>query len=216
MKLKLKINVAHTVNVTIKTKRNVVQALRCKINKEKIIIPRRISSSFSSSSLSDSSSSLSSDDESNRTEVSRVNTPGDSNSTPTNVPASSSAIDTAPSVSEPKVSKKRKRNPASWKSKIAKTLRNIGKAYCKTKIEEPVRQEIFKQFWQLSDLERRREYIVRHTQDIKPKYRYITSQKLRAMNSAYYFEKDSNMIRVCKEFFKATLSISDRYIKTAL
>lgn len=39
---------------------------------------------------------------------------------------------------------------------------------------------------------------------------------MRALNSAYYFEKDNNRIRVCKEFFKATLSICDRYIKTAL
>lgn len=36
---------------------------------------------------------------------------------------------TLPSESEPKFSRKRKRNPANWKSKIAKALRNTGKAY---------------------------------------------------------------------------------------
>ena len=36
------------------------------------------------------------------------------------------------------------------------------------------------------------------------------------MNSAFYFEVDGNRIRVCKRFFKATLNINDRPIRTAL
>ncbi|XP_047513909.1 uncharacterized protein LOC125055490 [Pieris napi] len=199
------------------------------------VIPRRVSSSSCSSTSSDSSSSSSSSSSSNSSSDNESNRPGPS-------AADTQVVSIEPAPTDPKPRRKRVRNPAAWKSKIAKTLRNTGKSYvslsnptkkiaerrirppcgdkcklkCKIKINEEARQDIFEKYWILGDLERQREYIVRHTQEIKPKYRYITSQKLRALNSAYYFEIDGVKIRVCKDFFKATLSVCDRYIKTAL
>ncbi|CAG5004600.1 unnamed protein product [Parnassius apollo] len=129
-----------------------------------------------------------------------------------------------------------------WKSKVAKVLRNSGKAYqsmlksklqvperkvglhcgekcrlkCKDKINEISRQQLFDAFWGLSNLERQREFIVRHSQKIKPKYRYSSTQDFRALNTAFYFEVAGSKIRVCKPFFKSTLGMSYKAIQTAL
>ncbi|CAH2102382.1 unnamed protein product [Euphydryas editha] len=141
-----------------------------------------------------------------------------------------------------KKSKKRVRKPLKWKSKVAKQLRNSGKAYlsqskskkqvperkvgppcgekcrlkCKDKIDEVSRQQIFDAYWGLGNLERQREFVVRHSQQIKPKYRYSSTQNFRALNTAFYFEVNESKIRVCKPFFKSTLDLSHKAIKTAL
>ncbi|CAG9816980.1 unnamed protein product [Phaedon cochleariae] len=145
-------------------------------------------------------------------------------------------------VTEVKKGRKRARNPSTWKTKVAKTLRNSGRAYnslskskkhvperklrppcgakcrlsCKSNFDEPSRQKLFSAYWELADLQRQREFIVRHSQEIKPKYRYSSTQNFRALNTAFYFESDGTRIRVCKAFFKSTLDLNDRVIKTAL
>lgn len=58
--------------------------------------------------------------------------------------------------------------------------------------------------------------IVAHAETIKPKYRYSSTQDFRSMNSAFYFTINDNRIRVCKTFFKATLDVNDRPIRTTL
>lgn len=143
---------------------------------------------------------------------------------------------------EVKKGKKRKSNFGKWKFQETKFLRNSGQAYvslskskktfpkkkllppcgekcrfqCSNKINEDIRKDIFSGYWALADLQKQREFIIRHTEPIKPKYRYSCTQNYRNMNSAFYFEVDGNRIRVCKTFFKATLSINDRPIRTAL
>lgn len=182
------------------------------------------SSSSSNTSSSSSSSSSSSDNE----PVDHVNT-------------TVAEINPQETVTEKK-SKKRVRKPEKWKSKVAKVLRNSGKAYlsmakskkqiparlvrppcgekcrlkCKNKIDEVTRQQLFDAYWSLGNLERQREFVVRHSQEIKPKYRYSSTQNLRALNTAFYFEILGSKIRVCKPFFKSTLDISNKAIKTAL
>lgn len=127
-------------------------------------------------------------------------------------------------------------------SKKAKFMRNSGKSYvsssktkkqfserkvrspcgekcrlgCSKKINDTAREEIFSSFWNLAELQRQREFIVAHTEPIKPKYRYSNTQDFRNLNSAFYFEVSKTRIRVCKTFFKATLDINDRPIRTAL
>lgn len=108
--------------------------------------------------------------------------------------------------------KKGFRNSGGWKSKVAKTLRNTGKAYqlatsqqipekklspacgekcrlgCRLKINETSRQDVFDTYWGLGDLQKQREFIIRHTTEIKPKYRYSSTQNLRKLNTAFYFQ----------------------------
>lgn len=143
---------------------------------------------------------------------------------------------------EVKRGKKKLRRESTWKANISKVLRNSGKSYqslskskkvfnerkvrpacgegcrqrCSLKINEETRQNIFDGYWGLADLQRQREYIIRHTQEIKPKYRYSCTQEFRNLNRAFYFEVAGNKIRVCKLFFKATLDVSNTSITTAL
>lgn len=145
-------------------------------------------------------------------------------------------------ILEERKGKKRLRKTKTWKTKVAKLLRNSGKAYqsmsktknqiperklrppcgakcrinCTSKIDEPSRQQLFDSYWKLADLQRQREFIVRHSQEIKPKYRYSSTQNLRALNTAFYFEVNASRTKVCKTFFKSTLDLNDRVITTAL
>ncbi|XP_028163360.1 uncharacterized protein LOC114354942 [Ostrinia furnacalis] len=139
-----------------------------------------------------------------------------------------------------KIRRNRKANPDSWKCVQAKILRNHGKAYlnmknklvparklktpcgdqcklkCKEKITELQRQIIFQDYWDFGDLERQREYIKRHISEIKPRYSYKVHNSNRGNNFACYFSVGNKKIRVCKTFFKATLDISDRTIRTVI
>lgn len=188
------------------------------------------SSSISSSSTTTTSSSSSSSSSS-------ANTEDDSEQVgPENAMVSETSIEIE------KRGKKRLRKAATWKSKIVKQLRNSGKAYqslskskklvperkvgppcgnkcrlkCKDIVDEMTRQKVFDAYWGLGNLERQREFIVRHSQQIKPKYRYSSTQNFRALNTAFYFEINGSKTRVCKPFFKSTLDLSYKAIKTAL
>lgn len=196
-----------------------------------IVVPRIASltrSSTSSSSSSSSTSNSSSDTEDDSEQADPQN--------------GMVAENNSQNPEVEKKSRKRVRKPAKWKSKVAKVLRNSGKAYqslskskkqvperkvgppcgekcrlkCKDKIDEISRQQLFDAFWGLGNLERQREFVVRHSQPIKPKYRYSSTQDFRALNTAFYFEVNGCKIRVCKPFFKSTLDLSYKAIKTAL
>ncbi|EZA58416.1 hypothetical protein X777_01373 [Ooceraea biroi] len=56
-------------------------------------------------------------------------------------------------------------------------------------------------------------------QVIQPKYRYIRiggTRSQRQNNNAFYFHHNNQQVRVCKLFFKNTLDINDRPIRTVL
>lgn len=85
---------------------------------------------------------------------------------------------------------------------------------CKNKITGDQRLTLFNEFYSLNDINRKREFIVRHSDRIQPKYRRETLK--RNFNYAYYFTINENKIRVCKFFFfKLTLDINDRTIDTS-
>ncbi|XP_026743215.1 uncharacterized protein LOC113504908 [Trichoplusia ni] len=139
-----------------------------------------------------------------------------------------------------KKGRKRTRNPTKWKQNQIKKLRNTGESYvstakthktipsrclkipctekCKLKCTEnistPDRYDLFKEFWDLGDLNKQRAYISTCMVDIVPKYKYTNAEKPRRPNKAYYFTVNNIKIRVCKTFFKSTLDITDRTIFT--
>ena len=53
-------------------------------------------------------------------------------------------------------------------------------------------------------------------ENINPLYRYPKGSNKRNLNQAFYFSVNNINIRVCKIFFKNTLSINDRMIRTVL
>ena len=137
--------------------------------------------------------------------------------------------------------KKRKVNSENWSAKKAKTRRNLGLSYistsksrreypekkmrppcgdkcklqCSAKVNEEQRQQIFRSYWALGDSHKQRCFIAGCMTTIKPKYRYSSTQNHRNLNNAFYFDLNGR-IRVCKMFFKATLDINDRPIRTVL
>lgn len=91
---------------------------------------------------------------------------------------------------------------------------NTCRMKCTSKITNVQREEIFKHFWNISDLTQKRVFLIRHIEQIIPKYR--RSNGLRSLNYAYFFEIDDRRIQVCKMFFTKTLDISHVFIKTAI
>ncbi|CAG9840688.1 unnamed protein product [Diabrotica balteata] len=94
--------------------------------------------------------------------------------------------------------RKRKRNTRRWKSGQAKEKRNSGMSYtnakgnqvasrsikppyneekcrlkCTTKVTHDDKKDIFNNYWGMCDINRQREFIVRHVTIIEPKHRYI-------------------------------------------
>ncbi|XP_047503855.1 uncharacterized protein LOC125048927 [Pieris napi] len=139
--------------------------------------------------------------------------------------------------------RKRKSTPNNWLRNKAKILRNSGKSYisnskkgktvvpakslktpctdkCKQKctqnITESQRKEIFECFWGMGDLQRQRDFILRHLSVIEPRYSYKMHNSNRGKNNAFYLTVYNERIRVCKVFFKATLDITDTSIRTVL
>lgn len=133
--------------------------------------------------------------------------------------------------------RKRKAKPEQWNKSIRKACRNHGKKYtyvnskketkvvedkamgpppckdtlnCKTKVTEDQRLTIFTNYWALGDLQRQRNFLLLSMESVEPRYRYVRENSHRQKNNAFYFSVNGQKIRVCKTFFKATLSISDR------
>lgn len=151
---------------------------------------------------------------------------------------------TTESVAESPVKRGKKRpcNKNEWKKNIAKRLRNTGQAYecnsktrkeiparrlkppcaekctlkCYTKISEEERQNLFSSYWNLGNVEKQRHFIASCMETIRPKYRYVREHSRRQLNNAFYFYVTGQKLRVCKVFFKNTLDINDRPIRTVL
>lgn len=68
----------------------------------------------------------------------------------------------------------------------------------------------------MASLVRQREYIARNMEEIKPKYQYKRIDSNRKFKNAFYFYLDGTKTRVCKTFFKNTLDITDRCIRTVI
>ena len=139
--------------------------------------------------------------------------------------------------------RKRMQYPAAWKRNQRKTLRNEGKEYvykskdygiriqtakemgagcgilcrneCKQSITFENRQSIFTSFWKTGDIEKQREYIVRHV-EVHNRNEGQKSKREKGQKLKYHLTVEGERKRVCKEMFKATLGISWRTIHTAL
>ncbi|CAK1598252.1 unnamed protein product [Parnassius mnemosyne] len=126
------------------------------------------------------------------------------------------------------------------KKKTAQTLRNLGKQYmsssskivgertmsrpcnekcrlkCGENITEEDRKKIFDAFWNLGSLVRQRDFIAMNLETVVPKYQYKRLNSNRKPKNAFHFVVNGEKLRVCKIFFKNTLGINDRPIRTVL
>lgn len=100
--------------------------------------------------------------------------------------------------------------------KIGPTCKHQCRLKCSEKILEDARQKLFEGYWKMGSLERQREFIARSMKEIVPKYQYKKADSHRKSKHSFYFEIDSTRFRVCKIFFKNTLGITDRPIRTVI
>ena len=87
---------------------------------------------------------------------------------------------------------------------------------CFSKIQDDQRRVIFEKYWGLQILARQRDFISKCMVQIQPTYRYQRPGSHRRLNNNFYFEVEEKRVRVCKKFFKATLDINDRPIRTVI
>lgn len=150
-------------------------------------------------------------------------------------------------LNEPKekATRKRCKNEHEWKRNKIKKLRNSGKPYtnwrgnsrperalksscekCRLKCPEKVsieqRNEIFKNFWGMEDINRQRDYIskyVLYNIKVRNRQRKETSPESEVKSSRrnftfVYFLPTETKVKVCKTFFLNTLSISAQTVRT--
>lgn len=135
--------------------------------------------------------------------------------------------------------RKRTRNPDQWKCALAKRRREAGQEYesrhgnkvrparevktskdcgncrfkCRTLISETERQEIHRQFWSLDPSGKDHFYDMNTVQLDKSRKRTKQKESSRKKTTQYSFHLNGRKIRVCMEYFCATLDISHQRIK---
>ncbi|XP_060881349.1 GATA zinc finger domain-containing protein 4-like [Metopolophium dirhodum] len=93
---------------------------------------------------------------------------------------------------------------------------NICRLKCSLSISEISRQQLFNSYWQLGNVDRQRDFLSKCIEPGNvPKYRYPHTVT-RDLNYSYNFCINNIKHRVCKLFFKNTLAISDRPIRTVI
>lgn len=83
---------------------------------------------------------------------------------------------------------------------------------CAHKLTNDDRTIIHNNYWKLADINKQREFIIRHMCTINPKHRSQTSN--RSLNYSYCFIVNNEKVKVCKSMFMNTLGISSRVILT--
>lgn len=87
---------------------------------------------------------------------------------------------------------------------------------CSVTFTEEKRAKIFREYWDMGDLQRQRDFIASSMQIIRPKYRYGNGDNSRRENHAFYFWDNNLKGRVCKKMFMSTLAINTRTIRTVI
>lgn len=101
--------------------------------------------------------------------------------------------------------------------KIKPSCKDKCRFKCSEKVTEDERKSIFEAYWNLGDIAKQREFIHNCTTEIKPKYRYVREggqRPRRNYNAAFFLNFGDRRVRVCKLFFRNTLDINDRPIRT--
>lgn len=90
------------------------------------------------------------------------------------------------------------------------------KLNCCNNFDESAKERILYEFISLENKAMQRQYIMEHTDLSTPKQRRRNSKSHRNFVSSFYFDLNGRRVRVCKDFFKTTLNLTDRKIRTAL
>lgn len=138
-----------------------------------------------------------------------------------------------------KKTRKRKRNPATWKRNIAKKRRQHGEAYvssrgnyvpgvsmkdpcsatcrkkCNDKLTNDARLKIFKAYYRLNSHERKMDFIHSNTEKIPKKWTTKENSK-RQYTILFFLPTDQGKIQVCKTMFINSLGIRKGVVDIAM
>lgn len=132
--------------------------------------------------------------------------------------------------------------PDTWIRNIRKAKRNSGESYvtkggvirtarnyvkeacpstcrfgCAARFSDAQRDTFSKLYWSLPDLTSKRVYIIRHMEQVVPKYRrQAKGPTQRGLNYAYFFDENDVKVHVCRRFFLNTLNISPKVVAVAV
>lgn len=139
-----------------------------------------------------------------------------------------------------KLTRKRKKNPSTWKRNFQKNLRLDGKQYytqtgklkpakevkdniachchynCSRHFSKEDRSKIFKSFTKLRTQQLRWNFIAKQVSCIPKKRCYSANTDRRANTYVYRLTSDQMSYQVCKKFFIATINVSSKTVQTAL
>lgn len=87
---------------------------------------------------------------------------------------------------------------------------------CSKKFSDEFRSQQFKEYWDLGNLQRQRDFLGSCIEQLVLKYRRISSARPRNPNCAFYLHKNGEKIRVCKTFLVNTFGISEKMIRTVI
>ena len=93
--------------------------------------------------------------------------------------------------------------------------RNRPKHKCCEQLSEDVRKNIYDQFRSCETLQAQREFLVRHITQDKPKRKVVSGDSRKKYVKRYTLIDGEVSHSVCREFFLATLGISEGLIKGA-
>lgn len=137
-------------------------------------------------------------------------------------------------------SKKRRRREESWKDRLNKRLKKSGKSYvgvrnskeqkekeigevcsckkeCFNKITADERTQIFQRFWKLGSHVKQWEFILRHICSKNINKMQLERKSTRSQTIIYNLPKNvKDKVVVCKRMFLNTLSITEKWVYTAI
>lgn len=171
-------------------------------------------------------------------------TSADPASTDLQVPSSSSNQNSPAASAMPTTPKRwKKSDPSKWKRNIAKQNRNAGLPYlsksgkfmnakqpkpvkcdikcrfqCTQNFSDDDRKFLCEHYWQIKDYASKKQFLLYHVipTAIKRMATNTRDNKHRKVSNAYYFTKNEEKLRVCKDFFLKTLCISNGPVNQAL
>ncbi|XP_039750403.1 protein tramtrack, beta isoform isoform X3 [Pararge aegeria] len=86
---------------------------------------------------------------------------------------------------------------------------------CVAKINGEIQNDLFNEFWSLSDRQTQRDYLVHRVKFEEPK-KSLVNESRKKFSLTYTFVYRDNVYNVCRQFFMNTLNVSEKVIRYAL
>ncbi|KAK3909610.1 UPF0303 protein [Frankliniella fusca] len=135
--------------------------------------------------------------------------------------------------------RKRSNNPDKWQRNVASKAFNAGIEHistngklkqarvmgdpcndncnrCKGRLSHSDREKIFHKFWNLKNINRKRDFFSRHIKTSAPASCSTSPECAKKTSRRYFFSVDGKDIYVCKTMFLHTLGVVDCWIETSL